>query len=217
MIQLLVPIVLLMALTNSQETLRGESAITLHKDAPNDAHLINCQIPANTSIASDDEIVWVVPSDVVLAKGDDAKSFHQADGATWVQQTSNYSLIFHNVDEVVAGAYVCRGKRRDDILFEWTVWVHVMAKPDFDSSHRLNVALISAGVALCGILICCGSVYWYRKNKCRYGKESKPKPKTTFIIPQINIVDMSEHVTMLEEADNHVTSSDQSNAASKLM
>ncbi|KAH9499167.1 hypothetical protein Btru_004329 [Bulinus truncatus] len=178
-----------------------ESSLFIYKEADSGVNSITCKIPSNITIPPEAEIEWIAPPGVLLKKGDARVDSGHMSG-TWVQQTSNNTLIFHNPDDAVTGAYICRGRREGDVLYEWKVWVHVLGKAGVDYSYQLKVAFISVGVILVVVVLCLGSIYWYRKNKCRYGTGSKPNTRNTFIIPTINVVDMSESVTMLENSEN---------------
>ncbi|CAL1547096.1 unnamed protein product [Lymnaea stagnalis] len=197
------------ASTPDQDTHSYQTYITLYKDAVNEINSINCTVAPNATLPPTNDtgrLEWVAPQGVkiVTRREKDQKSPTRPDQGKlpWVELTAQKTLVFHDPDASVSGQYVCRRYSMGKVIYQTTVFVHLVTKSKFDENERIKIALIATAAVICSGLLCFGAYYWYKKNKCTYGKPETPKKgRNTFIIPTINVVDMSEVDIMLEDCE----------------
>ncbi|XP_059163465.1 uncharacterized protein LOC131946600 [Physella acuta] len=177
-----------------------KTSVILYKDDVNEGNVINCSVPGNTTaLVADGKLDhdWTPPKDVQLIPS--AKSATSAASKSWVELTSQKTLVFHEPDESVSGEYTCRTRRNDQDVALKTVHIRVMTKTSFDTNHRIKVAFIIAGVFFGCMCIFYGAYYWRRRRKMRMSEARNNQTRRTFEIPTILVVDMSETDNMMEE------------------
>lgn len=176
-----------------------KTSVILYKDHVNEGNVINCSGPGNTTLLAGAKLdhKWTAPKDVQLIQADKAASYTA--GKSWVEITSQNTLVFHEPDESVSGEYTCRTRRNNEDVILKTVSIRVMTKTSFDTNHRIKVAFIIAGVFFGCMFIFYGAYYWRRRRKLLMSEARNNQRQRTFEIPTILVVDMSETENMMEE------------------
>lgn len=148
-----------------------QTFIIFYTDALTEENTINCSFPSFDHQNSVRQ--WIAPSGVpiVTLAGNDTlgsvRSVRKKPNVPWVELTPDNSLIFHNPDDSVSGAYTCRILEDDDLVFQTVVWVHVLRKSVFDIGLRFKIAFLVVGVFL-AIIICSWAICWYKKKRVRH-------------------------------------------------